>query len=61
MSLWSDLRDGLRQVILIRDRVERLVADMSEAGRKLVDHDRRLTRVETVVALALGRQLPSDR
>jgi hypothetical protein len=60
MSLWSDLREGIRQVILIQERVDRLVADMSEAERTLVDHDRRLTRVETVVAIALGRQLPPN-
>ncbi len=58
MSLWSDLRDAMRQAILIQERVDRLIADMREAEEKLVEQDRRLTRVETLIAFAVGRQLP---
>lgn len=61
MSLWADLRHAIRQAILLEDRVERLIVDVGKAEDRLVDHDRRLTRLETLVAFAFGRHLPADR
>jgi hypothetical protein len=58
MSLWSDLRSAIRQVILVQERVERLIADVEKNADRLLDHDRRLTRIETLIAVA-QRRLPS--
>jgi hypothetical protein len=57
VSVWTDLRDGIRQAILLEARVERLIVDVEKAEERLIDHDRRLTRVETLIALAASRQL----
>jgi hypothetical protein len=59
MSLWTDLRDAIRQAILLQERVERLIVDVGKTEDRLIDHDRRLTRIETMIALAQNRRLPS--
>jgi hypothetical protein len=58
MSLWTDLRDAIRQAILLQERVERLIV-VGKTEDRLIDHDRRLTRIETMIALAQSRRLPS--
>ena len=58
MSLWADLRDAIRKAILLEDRVERLIVDVGKADERLIDHDRRLTRVEALITSAASRQLP---
>jgi hypothetical protein len=58
MSLWSDLRSAIRQVILVQDRVERLIVDVEKTSDRLLDHDRRITRIETLISVA-QRRLPS--
>ena len=60
MSLWAELRDAIRQAILLRERVDRLLVDVEKAEERLIDHDRRLTRIETMIALARSRRLPAD-
>jgi hypothetical protein len=59
MSLWTDLRDAIRQAILLQERVERLIVDVGKTEDRLIDHDRRLTRIETMIAIAQSRRLPS--
>lgn len=60
MSLWTDLRNVIRQIVLIQERVERLSIDGDKNEDRLFDHEQRLTRLETLVAAALHRQLPRD-
>ena len=57
MSLWSELRAAVQQAILVQERVERLIADVEKVGDRLVDQDRRITRIETLIAVARRRQL----
>jgi hypothetical protein len=61
MSLWADLRGAIRQAILLQERVERLIVDTARNDDRLRDHDRRLTRIETLIALAQERRLTQDR
>jgi len=62
MSLWADLRNAIQQVILVQERVERLIADVEKSEDRLFDHDRRITRIETLIAVSLGdRQPPPAR
>ena len=60
VSIWSDLRDGVRQAILMNERVERLHADVEKMTDELRGHDRRLTRIEMLIELARSRQLSAD-
>jgi len=58
MSLWSDLRDAIRQAILLQERVERLMVDVTKTEERVSDYERRLTRVETIIGLASAGRLP---
>ena len=58
MSLWSDLRGAIRQATLVQQRVERLIVELEKVGDRLLDHERRLTRIETMITLARRRQPP---
>jgi hypothetical protein len=60
MTFWSDLRKAIRQATLVRERLESLIVDIERVGDRLLDHDRRLTRIETMIALARRRQPPSE-
>ena len=59
MSLWSDLRGAIRQAILVQDRVDRLIVEIEKVGDRLLEHDRRLTRIETLIAVARRRLPPA--
>jgi predicted dithiol-disulfide oxidoreductase (DUF899 family) len=59
MSLWSDLRSAIRQMKLVQERVERLVVEIEQARERLLDHDRRLTRIETLLSAAQRRLPPA--
>jgi len=56
MSLADRILNGLRTVILIDERVTTLghtVKDLKTASEsKLADHERRLTRLETIIEIA---------
>jgi hypothetical protein len=60
MSLWADLRSAIRHVVLVQERVERLMADVAKNEDQLVNHERRLIRIETLIAVVQQRQLPSQ-
>ncbi|HEX7238308.1 MAG TPA: hypothetical protein VF405_15175 [Gammaproteobacteria bacterium] len=60
MKVWSDLRRAIRQAILVQKRVDRLIIDVEKTTDRLLDHDRRLTHIETLIARARRRQLPSS-
>ena len=52
MSIWTWPRDGIRQAILMHERVERLTAEVAKIDDRLFAYDRRLTRIETIIEIA---------
>jgi hypothetical protein len=64
MSAWNDVREGIRRAILMQERVERVIAGLEKIEARVIDHERRLVRIETMIELAqrgrLGRRPPSD-
>lgn len=46
---------GVRDILLLRDKVDRLDAGFREMGGELRDHEVRLVRMETLVEVAAGR------
>jgi hypothetical protein len=59
MTFWSELRNAVRRAILVEDRLERLSADVERSGDQLRDHERRLTRIETMIEIArANRAIP---
>jgi phage shock protein A len=62
MTFWSDLRDAVRRAILMEDRLERLNAEVDRSSEQLRDHERRLTRIETMIEIArANRAVPPNR
>jgi hypothetical protein len=60
MSIWTDLREAVRQLILMQERVEHLTQSIEGAIDRLADHDRRIVRIETIIEVAQRSRLRSD-
>ena len=61
MSSFGDAYRAIESVILLRSRVEglesslqKLVGEMKEQGHDLLDHERRLIRIETMIEMTRG-------
>ncbi len=59
MSAFGDAYKAIESVILLRSRVEnleraldKLVDDVKQDGRDLLDHERRLIRIETMIEMS---------
>jgi hypothetical protein len=52
MTFWSELSDAVRRAILMEDRLERLNTEVDRSVEQLRDHERRLTRIETMIEIA---------
>lgn len=62
MSAFGDAYKAIESVILLRSRVEglessldRLADEVKQDGRDLLDHERRLIRIETMIEMSGGR------
>ena len=55
MSVWSDLKDGIRQILLLESRIDRLNGAVDRLADQSLDHEKRLIRIETMIAVAQGR------
>lgn len=67
MSAFSDAYRAIESVILLRARVEGLESDLEKLltelkaqGRDLLDHERRLIRIETMIEMS-GRTAAQPR
>jgi len=66
VSAFGDAYKAIESVILLRSRVEalersldRMIDDIKQDGRDLLDHERRLIRIETMIEMSgRGPQLP---
>lgn len=56
MSAWKDLREGVRQAILLQERVERLAEGIKQVEQATRDHERRLVRIETMIEIAQNQR-----
>lgn len=63
MSAFGDAYKAIESVILLRSRVENLeraiekvADDVKQDGRDLLDHERRLIRIETMIEMSGTRQ-----
>ena len=66
MSAFGDAYKAIESVVLLRSRVEslersldKMIDDIKQDGRDLLDHERRLIRIETMIEMSgRGPQLP---
>jgi hypothetical protein len=63
VSAFGDAYKAIESVILLRSRVETLeraiekvADDVKQDGRDLLDHERRLIRIETMIEMSGSRQ-----
>jgi len=63
VSAFGDAYKAIESVILLRSRVENLeraieqvADDVKQDGRDLLDHERRLIRIETMIEMSGNRQ-----
>ena len=59
MSVWSDFKDGIRQIILLESRIDQLNGAVDRLADQSLDHEKRLIRIETMIAVAQGRADPT--
>ena len=59
MSAFGDAYKAIESVVLLRSRVENLeraldkvIDDLKQDGRDLLDHKRRLIRIETIIEMS---------
>lgn len=52
MSVWGDLKDGIRQVILMESRIDHLNGAVDRLADQSLDHEKRLIRIETMIEVA---------
>ena len=52
MSVWGDLKDGIRQVILLESRIDQLNGAVDRLADQSLDHEKRLIRIETMIEVA---------
>ncbi len=60
MSLLAEVIKYGKDIVLLGERVETLVAERKEATKRIEDHERRLIRIETLIEFsqAQRRELP---
>ena len=58
MSAIDSLLKSIRRVILMESKINDLADGLKEMSRRIVDHDGRLIRIETLVEIAQRRTLP---
>lgn len=59
MSAWGELKDSIRKIILMEDKIDRLANGLTTIGDRVMDHEKRLIRIETMIEMAQGpRRLP---
>lgn len=68
MSAFGDAYKAIESVVLLRSRVENLeraldkvADDVKQDGRDLLDHEKRLIRIETMIEMSAGRSGQAPR
>ncbi len=56
MSAWRDIRDSVRKIILMQDKTDRLASGLSRLSADVMDHEKRLIRIETMIEMAQARR-----
>jgi len=56
VSLLSEVIEYGKDIVLLGERVDALVAERKETTARLEDHERRLIRIETLIELSQSRR-----
>ena len=58
MSILDRIFDGVRSVVSLEDRMTTVIAQNREQAEQLLDHEKRLVRIETMIEMGGGRPPP---
>lgn len=61
MSTFERLFSGIRQLLVMREEVARLTADVARGQDADRDHERRLVRIETLIEVGMNQPPPAPR
>lgn len=56
MSASSDIKDSVRKIILMQDKIDRLAGGLSRLSADVMDHEKRLIRIETMIEMTQPRR-----
>jgi len=57
MGLFDDIAGGVRKLILLEEKIDRLVDGVDRMRGDVDDHEKRLIRIETTIEIARARRL----
>ncbi len=52
MTAWSELKDSIRTIILMENRIDQLTDAVGRLADQSLDHEKRLIRIETMIEMA---------
>ena len=55
MSMWRELKESLRKIILMESRIDGLAGAVDRLTEASLDHEKRLIRIETMIEVAHNR------
>ena len=55
MSAWDDLKASIRKIILMENRIDSLAKAVDRLSDQVLDHEKRLVRIETMIEMAQAR------
>ena len=56
MSMWRELKESLRKIILMESRIDGLAGAVERLTEASLDHEKRLIRIETMIEVAQNRK-----
>jgi hypothetical protein len=57
MGVYDDVKRTLRSLVLMEERLDRILEKAAAHDAALTDHERRLVRIETMIEMAQRRRL----
>ena len=52
MSVWGEIKRGIRKIVLMESRIDQLTADVERVLDHSADQEKRLVRIETLIDIA---------
>ena len=52
MSVWGELKDNIRKIILMEARIDGMTSAVDRLTEQGLDHEKRLVRIETMIEIA---------
>ncbi|MFN0299141.1 MAG: hypothetical protein ACKVQU_02180 [Burkholderiales bacterium] len=61
MSVITELLDRLSGIAIVKERLSETLRRVEQLGERVLEHDRRLTRIETVAEISMRSPKPALR